>query len=53
MISEVNNEQKLLIAKYALGRCLRNGFENDVMILPMLLNIIGQDIKPEWVILTH
>lgn len=50
VVSEVNNDQKLLIAKYALGRCLRNRFENDVMILSMLLNIIGHDLDPKWVV---
>ncbi|HDF5703655.1 hypothetical protein [Klebsiella variicola] len=50
VISEVDNDQKLLIAKYALGRCLRNRFENDVVILSMLLNIIGHDLDPKWII---
>ncbi|KFX10451.1 hypothetical protein KP17_18435 [Pectobacterium parvum] len=50
VISEVNNDQKVLIAKYALGRCLRNRFENDVVILSMLLNIIGHNLDSKWVI---
>lgn len=50
VISEVNNDQKLFIAKYALGRCLRNRFENDVVILSMLLNTIGHNLDPKWVI---
>ncbi|TYF82112.1 GAP1-N1 domain-containing protein [Klebsiella grimontii] len=50
VISEVNNDHKLLIAKYALGRCLRNRFENDVVILSMLLNVIGHDLDPKWIV---
>ncbi|MEQ5287601.1 hypothetical protein [Providencia huaxiensis] len=50
VISEISNDRKFVIAKYALGRCLRNHFEDDVMILSMLLNTLGHNIDPKWVI---
>jgi len=50
VIPEISDERKLVIAKYALGRCLRNRFEDDEMILSMLLDTLGNNLDSKWVV---
>ena len=50
VISEISNDRKPEIAKYALGRCLRNRFDSDVMILSMLIAVLGNKLDARWVV---